>query len=58
MKKENEESIDEQIKNLYKIFEFEPCKARDYGMFNDENSGSGEDDVPKTEQEDEALLLK
>ena len=27
-------------------------------MFADDNSDSQEDDIPKTEQEDEALLLK
>ena len=41
--------MDAQIKSLYKIFEFDPIKASEYGMFADENSGSQDDDVPKTE---------
>jgi hypothetical protein len=30
---EDEQKIYEQIRNMYKIFEFEPEKSKDFGMF-------------------------
>ena len=56
---EDELEISEQIKGLYKNFDFDPIKAKDFGMYveddEDENSDS---DNPKTEQEDKAIVLK
>ena len=52
---EEEQKINEQIKGLYKIFEFEPITAQDYGMYENDDE---ENDEPETLQEDEAILLK
>ena len=59
---EDEQKIYEQIRNTYKIFEFEPEKSKDFGMFvsdgklsdqSQENSNQAE-----TFQEDEINLFK
>lgn len=59
---EDEQKIYEQIRNMYKIFEFEPEKSKDFGMFvsdgklsdqSQENSNQAE-----TFQEDEINLFK
>ncbi len=59
---EDEQKIYEQIRNMYKIFEFEPEKSKDFGMFvsdgklsdqSQENSHQAE-----TFQEDEINLFK
>jgi hypothetical protein len=47
--------VAEQIKSLYKIFEFDPVQAESYGMFVDDDSEKSE---PETLQEDEAIILR
>ena len=38
---EEEQQVNEQIRNMYKIFDFEPNTAQNFGMFVDDGSDSG-----------------
>ena len=56
---ENELEINEQIKGLYKSFDFDPIKAKDFGMYvEEEEDEDSPSEHPKTEQEDTAIILK
>ena len=38
---EDEQQVNEGIRSMYKIFNFEPCNAQNFGMFVDDDSDSG-----------------
>ena len=46
---EDELEISEQIKGLYKNFDFDPAKAKEFGMYEDEENEDTDSDNPKTE---------
>lgn len=56
---EDELEISEQIKGLYKSYDFDPIKAKEFGMYvEDDEDQDSQSDNPKTEQEDTAIILK
>jgi len=55
---EDELEINQQIKGLYKSFDFDPITAKDFGMYVEEEEEDSASEHPKTEQEDKAIILK
>ena len=55
---EDELEISEQIKGLYKNFDFDPIRAKDFGMYVEDDDENSDSENPKTEQEDKAIILK